>query len=146
MPGRAAIDVATSALDRISAAFAAEGPGPVTIPDSWSPREYVWHLVDVVRLGTERLWTVRIDPSVGLVCWDENELARIRQYRQLSLTVGLKALREATETWTNEFPHVDVQAVIHHDPRRTMTAEDIVRRTAHELHHHSLDIDRLLEP
>jgi hypothetical protein len=85
-------------------------------------------------------------PKRGTCVLGRDELARIRQYRQLSLTVGLKALREATETWTNEFPHVDVQAVIQHDPRRTMTAEDIVRRTAHELHHHSLDIDRLLEP
>jgi hypothetical protein len=28
----------------------------------WSPSEYVWHLVDVLRIGAERLWLVSTDP------------------------------------------------------------------------------------
>jgi hypothetical protein len=105
----------------------------------------VWHLVDVVRLGTERLWTVQLDPGVGLVCWDENELARVRQYSRLSETVGLNALRVATERWTSEVPAVTMTTVIRHDEHRSMTAEDVVRRTAHEVHHHTLDIARIVQ-
>jgi hypothetical protein len=69
-----------------------------------STNEYLWHLVDVVRMGTERLWTVHLDPDVGLVCWDENELARVRQYSRLSEATGLRALREAANRWTSEMP------------------------------------------
>lgn len=146
-PARDAIDVARNALVRIDAAVEGGRPRPELAPVSpggWSPGEYVWHLVDVVRMGTERLWTVQLDPGVGLVCWDENELARVRQYGQLSMAVGLRALRAATEAWIDELPPVDLSAIIRHDAQRTMTADDIVRRTAHEIQHHALDIERLI--
>src|SRR5262245_18025053 len=94
-------------------------------------------------MGTEGLWTMRLDPGVGLVCWDENELARVRQYSMLSEVVGLTALREATDSWISVVPTVTLSDLIRHDERRSMTAEDVIRRTAHEIRHHALDIERL---
>ena len=41
---------------------------------------YVWHLVDVLRIGTERLLTLTYDPGRGIACWDENALAEARRY------------------------------------------------------------------
>src|SRR5579875_4090141 len=65
----------------------------------WSAAMYVWHLVDVVRIGTERLLTLRLDPAAGIPCWDENALAEARRYDRLSPPVGLVALDAACRSW-----------------------------------------------
>jgi hypothetical protein len=31
---------------------------------------YLWHLVDVLRIGNERLLTLTRDPRRGITCWD----------------------------------------------------------------------------
>ena len=61
-------------------------------PGLWSASRYVWHTVDVLRFGTERLWTISADPSFGVPTWDENVLADVRSYDHLSPFVGLIAL------------------------------------------------------
>ncbi len=61
---------------------------------------YVWHLVDVMRIGTERLLTLTYDPGRGITCWDENALAEVRRYQQLSPVVGLIVLRSAAQAWS----------------------------------------------
>ncbi len=69
-------------------------------PDGvWSPTEYLWHMVDVLRIGAERLWTLEVDPDTGLPGWDENDLARVRRYADLSASVGMIAYERAVETW-----------------------------------------------
>ncbi len=76
---------ATAALARIHQPMQQSG-------ERWSASMYVWHLVDVLRIGTERLLTLAHDPGRGLTCWDENALAEIRRYRQLSPSRGLDRL------------------------------------------------------
>jgi hypothetical protein len=68
--------------------------------DRWSASMYVWHLVDVLRIGTERLLTLIHDPDRGITCWDENALAEVRRYQLLSPAVGLIVLQAAAQTWT----------------------------------------------
>jgi hypothetical protein len=68
--------------------------------ERWSASMYVWHLVDVLRIGAERLLTLIHDPERGITCWDENALAEARRYQQLSPAVGLIVLRSAAEAWT----------------------------------------------
>ena len=67
-------------------------PTEAVDPGLWSASRYVWHTVDVLRFGTERLWTISADPSFGVPAWDENVLADVRSYDQLSPFVGLIAL------------------------------------------------------
>ncbi len=40
----------------------------------------VWHTVDVLRFGPERLWTLSADPNFGVPSWDENAIAEERSY------------------------------------------------------------------
>jgi hypothetical protein len=108
----------------------------------WSPSQYLWHLVDVLRIGTERLWVVDLDPRAGLVCWDENALASVRQYERLSPRVAGIALGNAIRTWVAVARTVPSHLEVEHDAFGTMTAADIIRRNAHEVHHHWRDIDR----
>jgi hypothetical protein len=119
---------------------------PAAAVDSglWSASRYVWHTVDVLRFGTERLWTVSVDPSFGVPDWDENLVAEVRAYDSLSPIVGLVALIAAAEAWRTaalEAPH-DVST--QHPEAGAICAFDIVQRNAHEVCHHLWDVQRAL--
>lgn len=130
---------------RLTALFEQVSFGPPPTAGRWSARGYLWHLVDVLRIGTERLLTVRYDPEAGLTCWDEKALAEIRQYERLSPVAGLHALRSAAAGWTLEARSTPEAAVTVHRQFGELAAADIVRRNAHEAVHHELDIGRDLD-
>jgi hypothetical protein len=135
-------------------ALVAAGPGRAAaalagVPDPlrrdgerWSASMYVWHLVDVLRIGTERLLTLAIDPARGIPCWDENALAEVRRYQQLSPGVGLVVLRSAAREWAQAAEAGPVTAEVSHPQFGTLTAVDVIRRNAHEVRHHLMDITR----
>jgi hypothetical protein len=108
----------------------------------WSASMYVWHLVDVLRIGTERLFTLTHDPGLGIACWDENALAEARRYRQLSPSVGLIILRSAARDWAEAASTAPAEATVRHPQFGNLGALEIIRRNAHEVHHHLMDINR----
>lgn len=119
-------------------------PAEAVEPGLWSASRYVWHTVDVLRFGTERLWTISADPAFGVPQWDENIVAEVRSYDQLSPVVGLIALIAAADAWRTsalEAPH-DVSTP--HPEAGTICAFDIVQRNAHEVCHHLWDLQRAL--
>lgn len=121
-------------------------PGEPVEPGLWSASRYVWHTVDVLRFGTERLWTISADPSFGVPSWDENEVALVRSYDELSPMVGLIALIGAAHAWREaalEAPH-DVPTK--HPEAGQLLAFDIVQRNAHEVCHHLWDVQRAGAP
>ena len=111
-------------------------------PGVWSPSEYLWHLVDVLRIGRERLLTVLLDPAAGIPCWDENDLAKARRYGLLSPAVGVVAYEDAAMDWVVAANKVDPERSVQHPQYGTLTAADIMRRNAHEVRHHGMDIRR----
>lgn len=129
----------TAALPPAPAARRSPGPG------MWSAAEYVWHLVDVLRIGRERLWTLRWDPGAGIPCWDENALAVARRYPALSTAVGLRALEDAAAGWVSAALETDPAARTTHPMFGVLTRDDVIRRNAHEMHHHLLDVRRLAQ-
>jgi hypothetical protein len=114
-------------------------------PDVWSPSGYLWHLVDVLRIGSERLLTISLDPATSIPCWDENALAEVRRYDSLSPRVGLVAYEGAANQWVAIANSVSMDASVQHPEFGTLSAVDIVRRNAHEVQHHELDIRRGLD-
>jgi hypothetical protein len=105
----------------------------------WSASMYVWHLVDVLRIGSERLLTLRLDPARGIACWDENLLAEARRYALLSPVVGLAMLDVAARQWLDaaeQAPDADIA----HPRYGTLSTVDVIRRNAHEVQHHLQDI------
>ncbi len=110
--------------------------------ERWSASMYVWHLIDVLRIGTERLLTLAHDPDRGLTCWDENALAEIRRYRQLSPSVGLIVLTAAAQEWAAVASQAPAEAVVRHPEFGDLGALEVIRRNAHEAHHHLMDINR----
>ena len=120
-------------------------PAAAVAPGLWSANRYVWHTVDVLRFGTERLWTISADPSYGVPAWDENVVADVRAYDDLSPVVGLIALIEAAQAWRQaalEAPH---DAATTHPEAGDICAFDVVQRNAHEACHHLWDVRRRLD-
>jgi hypothetical protein len=117
-------------------------PSVAVEPGLWSASRYVWHTVDVLRFGTERLWTLSVDPSFGVPTWDENAMAAHRSYDQLSPFVGLLALISAVQTWSTAALEAPRDVVTPHPEAGTIDAFDLVQRNAHEVCHHLWDIRR----
>lgn len=122
-------------LSRIDPARAVE-------PGLWSASRYVWHTVDVLRFGTERLWTIRADASFGVPAWDENLLADVRAYDELSPVVGLIALVDAAHAWRHAALEAPMDVRTPHPEAVEIGAFDVVQRNAHEVSHHLWDIRR----
>ena len=128
-------DAATAALARIQEPMQRTG-------ERWSASMYVWHLVDVLRIGAERLLTLAHEPGRGITCWDENALAEVRRYAQLSPSVGLIVLRPAARDWAEAASKAPAGDIVRHPQFGDLGALEIIRRNAHEVHHHLMDINR----
>jgi hypothetical protein len=117
-------------------------PSQAVQPGLWSASRYVWHTVDVLRFGTERLWTISADPSYGVPVWDENVMAEVRSYDELSPVVGLVALIEAAHAWRQAALEAPQDAQTPHPEVGAISAYDVVQRNAHEVCHHLWDVQR----
>jgi hypothetical protein len=122
-------------------AMAARDPALPVAPGLWSASRYVWHTVDVLRFGTERLWTISVDASFGVPVWDENVVAGVRSYDSLSPVVGLIALIQAANAWKDAALEAPRDEHTPHPEAGTIDAFDVVQRNAHEVRHHLWDIN-----
>ena len=141
-----AIELVAQAPDGVTAAITAIEDSMRRSGDRWSASMYVWHLVDVLRIGTERLLTLAHDPGRGITCWDENALAEARRYQLLSPAVGLIVLRSAAQSWATTAAVVPADLQVRHPQFGLLGAVEIVHRDAHEVHHHLMDINRADAP
>ena len=143
-----ALDIVTDAPALVATALDRAGEAAIVspAPGTWSACGYAWHLVDVLRIGTERLWTIADDPGRTLPCWDENALADARSYGKLSPVVAPRALRDAAATWLAAALRMPEDAAARHEADGTVTAGDVIRRNAHEARHHLRDIARVTPP
>jgi hypothetical protein len=117
-------------------------PSEAVAPGLWSASRYVWHTVDVLRFGTERLWTLSADPSFGVAVWDETDLAEVRGYDDLSPVVGLIALIEAARAWREAALEAPQDVTTTHPEAGQICSFEVVRRNAHEVSHHLWDVQR----
>jgi len=145
MARRAATDEITRGPDAAEAAIGRLHDPMRRLGETWSASEYVWHLVDLMRISSERLLTLIHEPDRGITGFDENAVTEARRYQRLSTTVGLISLRTATRDWAETASTAPAGATVTHDELGEMGALEIIRRTAHEIHHHLMDIDRYRE-
>jgi hypothetical protein len=141
-----AIDLVAQVPDAAAAAITRIHDPTRRTGDPWSASMYLWHLVDVLRIGTERLLTLSHDPDRGITCRDENALAEARRYQQLSPAVGLIVLRSAAQAWVTAAAAAPDDAQVRHPQFGVLGALEIIRRNAHEIHHHLMDINRADTP
>ncbi len=134
------VAIVGAAPDAASRALVAVGDPTRRDGARWSASMYLWHLVDVLRIGTERLLTLALDPACGIPCWDENDLAAARRYDRLSPVVGLAVLRRAASEWQDAAGLTSPDAEVDHAELGPLGALEVIRRNAHEVRHHVLDI------
>ncbi len=139
-----AVAAVMEAPNRYADAFAGRD-GPRHLPDgTMSPREHLWYTIDVLRYGTERLWTLSLDPDAGVMPWHPRDVAVVRRASPMSVRVGLWALTVAAGDWTRAARDAPPDISAWHDDHGWMDRLLMVRRDAHEVVHRELEIRRVL--
>lgn len=135
----AAIAVVERSVDELIAA--AEGAKP-TGPDdgSWSAAQYLWHVVDVLRFGVERIITISVDPDAGAMPWDADEMMQVRSRSPHSVPVGVEALRYAASQWVAVARLAPEFGTTEHPALGGISLLESLTRNAHEVVHHTFDI------
>jgi hypothetical protein len=78
LPDEAVIDTVLNVSSSYGRTFAGrEGPR-YGLAGTWSPREYLWHVVDGLRHATEDLWMLAVDPDAGFSPWRQHEMMTAR--------------------------------------------------------------------
>ena len=135
-----ALEVVGHAPSLYSSAFAGREGARYGAAGFWSPREYLWHVVDVLRHGTENLWTLAVDPDAGFAPWREHDVMAARSASPMSVRVGLWALAVAVGEW-NRAAHEAPPDVASWEPDQGwVNRGHVLRWTAHEVVHHERDI------
>ncbi len=113
---------------------------------NWSVSEYVTHVADNLRIWAERLMGVLRGASPLVGSYDENLLAKARNYRQIPVEAAMWSLTRSVDDWlaATEASATSGVVVIHPE-RGEMTLSDVVLSNAHDAIHHQWDIARTLQ-
>lgn len=135
-----ALDIVTNAPTRYARAFGGrEGPRH-GLAGTWSPREYLWHVVDALRHATEDLWMLAIDPDAGFTPWKRYDFMTARNSSPMSLRVGLWALAVVAGEWTRAAQEAPEDVSAWHPDQGWMYRRAVLQWTAHEVIHHETDV------
>jgi hypothetical protein len=132
--------------DRVTAVVhgAGEAAYERPAPDTWSPNEYVWHLVDMFNIFAEWLHMTRSLDHPTHVSGDPNAMAAARVYREQPVETGLWALRNAAALLIQQAAIADPERIVMYKGWRDVTAAEVIGFVAHEAAHHLFDLERAL--
>lgn len=109
----------------------------------WSVLEYVSHVADNLRIWAERLMGVVEGARPIVSNYDENELARARNYKEIPIQGAMWSLTRSVDDWlTSVELSRDSGVVLVHPERGELTLSDVVLSNAHDALHHQRDIER----
>jgi hypothetical protein len=137
---QSALDVVANAPSRYSIAFGRREGARYGAAGTWSPREYLWHLVDVLRHGTENLWMLALDPDAGFTPWRRHDVMSARSPSPMSVRVGLWALAVASGDWTRAVHEAPPDVSSWHPDEGWVNRGYVLRWSAHEVVHHEMDV------
>jgi hypothetical protein len=111
----------------------------------WNARAYVAHMADNLRIWSERLAAVVLDPSALVTPYEEGDLARARGCQSLPLQGVLWSLGRALEDWrVAEALAGSGSIVLRHPEQGRLELHEVRCVLAHEANHHTLDIERIV--
>ena len=115
-------------------------------PDlSWSSAAYERQAGDNLRIWTERLRGVALGASRRVGSYDENELARARNYDTIPLQAALWSLQLSVAEWLEAVDGTPRSGtVLLHPERGAMDLREVVVSNIHDVQHHLWDIERTL--
>lgn len=113
-------------------------------PKTWSPNEYVWHLVDVFPIFSEWLHMTRTLDHPTHAAADADRLAEVRGYAERPVETALWALRPAAALLVQEAAMAEPDRLVLYKGWRDVTAAEVIGFAAHEAAHHLFDLERAL--
>lgn len=140
-----AVDVVAGLPDRFDDVLR-DASGDERIPLlGWTAGGYVCHVVDNLRIWSERMSGARLTGVAAVGAYDPDALAAARRYDDVNLRGALWSLRWAAVAWVDAARAALADGVVlEHSTRGTQRAEDVARANAHDAVHHLWDIDRIL--
>jgi hypothetical protein len=141
------VDEAVDLVRQLPVAYAAAltgATGKERHPDlGWSVGAYVYHVADNLRIWAERLAGVTAGADRLVAAYDQDLLAKAKQYEEVALASGLWALGRATTDWLAAIVQAGgAGVVLQHPERGDLALADVVRSNAHDVFHHGWDIRR----
>ncbi len=125
-----------------------EGAGEVVYrrpaPETWSPNEYVWHMVDLSREFAEWLHMTRTRDCPTHAPPNADGVAEVRVYAERPIETGLWALQAGCVLLTQEAAIADPARMCVYKDWREVTAAEVIAFAAHEGAHHLVDLERAL--
>ncbi len=112
-------------------------------PKVWSAHEYLWHLVDNLRISAEWMHDVRVVDHPTHYHVDLDQMVEVRGYSRLSSETGLWSLEDSCRLFVQESAMTDLTRTFYYDAWRDCTAAEIVGFMLHEAIHHLLDMRRV---
>jgi Mycothiol maleylpyruvate isomerase N-terminal domain len=115
-------------------------------PDlSWSVAGYVSHVADNLRIWAERLAGIAAGAPPEVASYDQDELARVRDYDRIPLEAALWSLSRSVAGWQYAVRQTQrVGVVLIHPEQGQQLLADVVLTNAHDAFHHHWDIERSL--
>jgi hypothetical protein len=132
--------------DRVTAVVSGAGDAAYErpAPETWSPNEYVWHLVDMFNIFAEWLHMTRSLDHPTHASADPDAMAVARAYGEQPIETGLWALRNAAALLVQEAAIADVERIVMYQGWRDVTAAEVIGFAVHEGAHHLFDLERAL--
>jgi hypothetical protein len=107
----------------------------------WNARAYVAHVVDNTRIWAERVAAVALGSTEAVTPYEEDALGDARGYLGLAILGSLWSLERAVSDWFDSERLVATGAIeLIHPEQGPLAYEDVLRRVAHEVYHHRVDI------
>jgi uncharacterized damage-inducible protein DinB len=116
-------------------------------PDlAWSVGAYVCHVADNLRIWSERVGGATEGAGPAISAYDENLLAKARNYDGISLAAAQWSLRHAVLEYIEALDQAPrTGTLLIHPERGALTRADVLCANAHDATHHLWDIRRSLE-
>lgn len=113
----------------------------------WTAGGYVCHVVDNLRIWAERLASAALSGDVIVTGYDDDLLARARNYNRLPASGALWSLQGTATAWQQAIDlAIGSGVILQHPERGPQPAADVACTNAHDAYHHAWDIQRTLAP
>jgi hypothetical protein len=141
-------DVAIATAPARIRALIGDRDGTERDPDlDWNVRGYVSHVADSLRVWSERLANAALGDPGPVADYSQDRLAAARNYVDIGIRGALWSLDRAVGDWQAAVTlATDAGAIVDHEELGSMTVLDVVRIRAHDVVHHTGDIERSLRP